>query len=128
MSETPRIGAIGWCDLTVPDAETLKDFYASVAGWKPEALDMGGYNDFVMNGADGTPVAGVCHARGVNSTLPPYWIVYIAVTDLDARMATIRAQGGAVIDGPRSCGPGVRVCIFRDPAGAVAGLCETVTP
>jgi len=38
-------GAIAWIDLTVPDAESLRDFYAAVAGWTPSAVAMDGYDD-----------------------------------------------------------------------------------
>jgi len=30
-------GKIGWIDLTVPDAEAIRDFYQHVAGWVPLA-------------------------------------------------------------------------------------------
>ena len=34
MSEKqkPKIGSITWCDLTVTNAEVVKDFYAKVVG------------------------------------------------------------------------------------------------
>lgn len=46
---------------------------------------MGGYSDFNMmpEGPD-MPVAGICHARGTNAALPPQWLRYIVVADLDA--------------------------------------------
>jgi uncharacterized protein len=50
--EKPKIGSIGWMDITVPDAENLKSFYAEVVGWKPEAISMGDYNDYAMQGED----------------------------------------------------------------------------
>lgn len=126
MSVTPQTGTIGWCDLTVANAPLLRDFYSAAVGWTPEPVEMGGYADYVMNGSQGTPAAGICHARGANQSVPPQWIMYITVTDLDARIAKIRELGGTIIDGPRACGPGLRMCIFKDPAGAVAAICETI--
>jgi predicted enzyme related to lactoylglutathione lyase len=29
------VGTIGWIDLTVPDAKSLRDFYSAVTGWTP---------------------------------------------------------------------------------------------
>ena len=79
----PAIGTIGWIDLTVDNAEQLRDFYAAVTGWKPEPVVMGGYDDFNMTSPEtGIPAAGVCHARGANKGLPPAWMVYIVVADL----------------------------------------------
>ena len=41
----PKIGTIGWLDLTVPDAAPIRDFYKAVVGWEHQAFDMGGYED-----------------------------------------------------------------------------------
>ena len=41
--QAPGTGSIGWVDLTVGDATRIRDFYASVAGWRPEAVEMGEY-------------------------------------------------------------------------------------
>ena len=77
MSETskPEVGAIGWADLTVENAEQVRDFYRVVVGWKVTELSMGDYNDYCMNTPTGRKtVAGVCHARGTNADLPPQWL------------------------------------------------------
>lgn len=36
----PDIGSLGWTDLTVPDAERIRDFYQAVVGWRAEPVDM----------------------------------------------------------------------------------------
>jgi predicted enzyme related to lactoylglutathione lyase len=118
----PAIGSIGWIDLTVDDAEQVRDFYATVTGWRPEPVVMGGYDDFNMVAPEtGTPAAGVCHARGGNAGLPPAWMIYIVVADLDASVDACRRNGGEVVAGPRTMGRD-RYCVIRDPAGAVAAL------
>ena len=91
-------GQFGWVDLTVSDAEGVRDFYAQVAGWRFAPVDMGDYSDFVMLQSDrDEPVAGVCHARGQNADLPAAWLVYITIEDLDAAVAQARSLGGTVI-------------------------------
>ncbi|MEW6280189.1 MAG: VOC family protein [Candidatus Eremiobacterota bacterium] len=121
MSE---LGKIGWLDLTVPEAGKLRDFYTSVVGWSAESIDMGEYPDYAMKSSDGTGVCGVCHARGPNADLPPMWIPYFLVTDLDGAVARLTASGGALIGEVRGMGGADRFCVFRDPAGAVAALYE----
>ena len=123
MSDS-KIGSIGWIDLTVEDAEPLKDFYAAVAGWTPQATPMGEYDDFTMLAADGQAVAGVCHARGANAGIPPQWMIYINVEDLDASVATCEDRGGEVVVPIRTMSGYGRYCMIRDPAGAVAALFE----
>ena len=118
----PAPGSISWFDLTVPDAAVVRDFYMAVTGWKSAALDMGGYDDFCMNRpGDGETVAGICHARGANAGVPPQWLLYVTVADLDASAQKAGELGGAVIVPIRSAGEG-RMCVIRDPAGAVLAL------
>ncbi len=121
-----RAGTIAWTDLTVPDATTLRDFYAKVIGWHHHAVDMGGYDDFNMLAhRDGDPVAGICHARASNADLPPQWLNYIVVADLDESMRQCVGLGGSVIAGPKSMGDASRYCVIRDPADAVVALYAT---
>jgi predicted enzyme related to lactoylglutathione lyase len=125
MSESakPVVGAITWTDLTVDDAESVRDFYQQVVGWKPFGVDMGGYEDFTMLTPEGgDPVCGVCHARGTNAGLPAQWLVYITVADVEASARRCEEQGGEVIVAPKEMGSHGRYCVIRDPAGAVAAL------
>ncbi len=115
-------GKITWQDLTVNDAEKVRDFYAKVVGWRAEPVEMGGYCDFNMippGGQEG--VAGICHARGPNADVPPQWLIYITVDDVDRASAECTASGGSIVAGPRPMGGG-RICVIRDPAGAVCAL------
>ena len=53
-----------WTDLTVPNAEEVRDFYQSVIGWTSSSVAMGEYDDFCVQEPEGnTTVAGICHAR-----------------------------------------------------------------
>lgn len=125
MSEQPTPGSITWHDLTVDDAESVRDFYQSVIGWKPAAVDMGEYSDFSMLDAAGNVASGVCHARGINAGLPPQWLMYITVSDMDASLAACRNAGGKVLHGPR-VENGSKLAVIEDPAGAVCALYQPV--
>ena len=124
MPPRPTIGTIGWTDLTVPDADRVRDFYRSVVGWTAEGHDMGDYQDWVMKDADGAAVAGVCHAKGPNASLPPVWLVYVNVDDLEASLAQVEEQGGRIVAPLRSMGGHGRMAVVADPAGAVLALFE----
>jgi hypothetical protein len=118
---TPGIGAISWIDLTVEDAEAVRQFYEQVVGWTSAPVDMGGYDDFNMRSSAQQTVAGICHARGENANLPPQWMVYIHVADLDDSIAACQQLGGQVLCEPRQVGDG-RCAVIRDPSGACAAL------
>lgn len=126
MSEQKReMGTIGWTDLTVDNADEVRDFYREVVGWQVAEVDMGEYSDYSMETPEsGTPTAGVCHARGVNAGLPAQWLLYILVADLDWSIERLQALGGEVVAGPRKMGGAGRYCVFKDPAGAAAALFE----
>lgn len=116
------VGTVGWRDLTVPDALELRTFYEDVVGWTTEAVDMGGYSDYVMKApGSGEAVAGICHARGPHADLPPQWLAYIAVADLDQSLTACDERGGTVIVAARGL-MGGRMAVIRDPAGAVCAL------
>jgi uncharacterized protein len=119
----PSVGSVAWVDLTVENAVAVRDFYRAVVGWESSDVDMPGYKDFCMNTPSGeTPAAGICHARGSNADLPPQWLIYITVEDIDQSIARCVELGGRVIAGPRGMGSQGRYCVIRDPAGAVAAL------
>lgn len=126
MSETNHeIGKITWTDLTVINAKEVKNFYSNVVGWKVEPFDMGGYNDFTMNSPQrGNPVAGICHSQGVNAGLPPQWLIYITVKNVDESAKQCLDLGGKLIVEPKNMEGHGRYCVIEDPAGAVAALFE----
>ncbi len=116
-------GTITWTDLTVENAEEMGTFYRQVVGWKTEPVEMKGYRDFAMaTPRSGRAIAGVCHARGANAGLPPQWLIYITVDDVDASAARCVKLGGTLIAVPRNMGTDGRYCVIQDPAGAVAAL------
>lgn len=128
MTDAPRPtpGTIVWNDLTVPDAVAVREFYADVVGWQAEPVKMGEYDDFNMIApATGEPAAGVCHARGVNAGLPSQWLLYVAVENLDARLARCLELGGTVLRPATKMGAMGRYGVIRDPAGAVMALFES---
>jgi predicted enzyme related to lactoylglutathione lyase len=122
--ERPPVGHIIWQDLTVDDAEGIRDFYSTVVGWSSEGEDMGGYDDYNMVTEDGEAVAGIVHARGINADLPAQWLFYISVDDLDESMRLCVAGGGKLVTEAKDIGPWGRYCVIQDPAGAVAALIQ----
>jgi uncharacterized protein len=122
--KTPKPGTVSWFDLTIPNADAVRDFYGAVAGWSSMPVDMGGYNDYcMMPPRSKAPAGGICHARGENADLPPQWLIYITVPDLNASLKACTAKGGKVVRPAKSMG-GARMAVVQDPAGAVAALYE----
>ena len=90
-------------------------------------VDMGGYSDYCAHPVEGeAPVAGICHARGQNADMHAMWLVYIAVRDLEASIECCLAKGGKLRCPIRDMGSQGRFCVIEDPAGAVAGLYQSL--
>ena len=121
-----RMGHISWVDLTVPDASATRDFYRQVIGWSAQDVEMedanGRYADYNMCGDDGAPVAGICHARGVNLGLPPVWMLYLPVGDLAESLRRVREGGGEVIKASRGGDGELAHAVVQDPVGACLAL------
>lgn len=86
---------------------------------------MGGYADFNMTSpASEQPVAGICHARGVNADLPAQWMIYIQVESLAESMERCVKLGGKLVTGPKGFGGLGKYCVIQDTAGAIVALFE----
>jgi len=120
----PIPGAILSADLTIAHTEQVRDFYEQVIGWQHSGLSMGNYDDYVMTRTDGQPVAGICHPEGENAALPPVWLVYFTVNDLNESLGACRKLGGKVHYEPKtSIGPG-SYAVIEYPAGAFCAITQ----
>jgi uncharacterized protein len=120
------VGAIISADLTVPNAEGIRDFYKQVIGWESEEMKMsdenGDYTDYVMKDQAGNWVGGVCHARGVNLGIPPQWLVHVNVADIAASVKRCLELGGKVLKEMRGEDGTYYYVVIQDPAGAFLSL------
>ena len=123
-----EIGKIGWIDLTVDNADLVKNFYSEVIGWEVSEVPVDDYKDYCVappteaGGAD--PVAGICNRRGANKEIPSHWLIYITVANLDQSIESCKRLGGEALTEPRDMGGYGRMCVIRDPAGAVSVIIE----
>ncbi len=116
------IGRISWLDLTVSGASATRDFYRQVVGWSVQDIEMEDngerYVDYTMLAQDGSPVAGICHARSVNIGLPPVWMMYLPVGDLVESIRRVEQEGGEVIKAVRGEDRKYVYAAVQDPVGA----------
>lgn len=123
---TFKVGAIVSADLTIGNTAETLSFYQQVIGWGVEGLPMqdeaGEYEDYVTKDEAGGWVGGICHKRGPNADLPPSWIVYIAVADIDESLQRCAALGGKVLKRVVADDGTVHYGLIQDPNGAILGL------
>lgn len=121
MSQTPAIFV--WHELMTSDAAAATAFYQQVVGWVPTPGGMPDL-DYTLLEAGGTQVAGLMAlpAAAAAAGAQPCWMGYVAVSDVDTKVAALQAAGGAVHHPPADI-PGVgRFATVADPHGAVVCL------
>lgn len=107
-------GATCWYELNTRDNEAARDFFAEVFGLTPQRME--GMNYYTLHD-DERPRFGILQMDESWAGLPPHWMVYFAVADVEAATATVKAEGGTVSHGPFDSPQGpMAVCI--DPMGA----------
>jgi uncharacterized protein len=117
-------GIFCWNELMTRDVERAKRFYESTIGWHFDAMPMpmpdGG--TYWVATQDGKPVAGMfsLNAPGYDG-VPESWMSYLAVDDVDARVAKA-VKAGAKLMKPIFDVPDVgRIAILTEPGGAGVG-------
>jgi predicted enzyme related to lactoylglutathione lyase len=95
------VGRNCWLELTVSDAAATRDFDRRVIGWSVHNIEREdgsqSYADFQMLDGNAKPVAGICHARGVNRDLPPVWLLYLPVGDMDESLRRGQEEGEKIV-------------------------------
>jgi predicted enzyme related to lactoylglutathione lyase len=117
----PVHGAFCWNELATNDASGAKKFYTELLGWQLKEGDAapGAYTEIVV----GTQHVGGIYQMGSEfGSMPPHWIAYVAVDDVDAAAKRVEELGGKVRVPPRDIPDVGRFCVITDPAGAALSL------
>ncbi len=115
-------GSFCWNEMMTRDVEGIKRFYQSTIGWSFEAMPMIGGGTYWVASADGKPVAGMFSLTSPTfDGVPESWMSYLAVDDVDARVAKA-LKAGAKLMKPIFDVPNVgRIAILMQPGGAGVG-------
>jgi predicted enzyme related to lactoylglutathione lyase len=123
-------GSFIWYELMSPDPAGSKAFYDAVVGWTIEEQPSGDIDYRMIDRRDGGIAGGVLtltdemRAGGA----PPLWLGYVTVPDVDATLAAITADGGAVMIPARDqLGVG-RMAMITGPEGAPIYLLDPIPP
>ena len=122
-------GKVGWTELHTTDPERCKAFFAELLGWA--------YQDIPGPARDGSCIIWTADNRVVGFLfgmegkeqrgVPPHWMPYICVGDVDEACAEVGRLGGTVATSPFTI-PGLgRAAVIIDPIGATVALMESDT-
>ncbi len=108
-------GAITWNELSTRDPQAAMDFFEGLLGWTFTDGPQPGYK-FIYN--KGRINGGIITMTEEWEGLPPHWMVYLSVANIDESLEKVKANGGAV-NTPLIDAPGTgRFAVVSDPAGA----------
>jgi uncharacterized protein len=115
-------GTFFWNELTTAKVEPAKEFYAKTLGWKFDGMPMPTGGTYWIAKVGDKPVGGIFDTTGTEmSAMPEFWMAYIAVDDVDKRVAKAKKAGASVVREPFDV-PGVgRIAILKQPGGAGIG-------
>ena len=108
-----------WYELMTTDLPAAEAFYGAVVGWAARDSGMPGFR-YALLSIGGVDIAGAMALPPhlVAAGVPPHWLGYVRVEDVDAMLARLVAAGGAVHK-PAEDIPGVgRFAVVADPHGA----------
>ena len=119
-------GAMTWNELMTGDTEKAREFYGALLGWTFSPME--GMPDYhiIMNGT--RPNGGIMSFPEGMEGVPPNWGVYIAVDDIDAKVAKAKELGATVPMGIIDSGDIGRMALVTDPTGATFEMIQSNNP
>jgi len=122
MSETSPRGRFVWYDLMTTDPGGAAEFYTKVAGWGTQAWE-GSATPYTMWTVEDAPLGGVMQMMpGMVGTMPPHWVGYVAVPNVDETAAQAESLGGKVLTAPMDIPEVGRFAVISDPQGAAIAI------
>jgi uncharacterized protein len=114
-------GTFCWNELMTRDIKAAKKFYADTLGWSFEGMPFEGGTYWIAKSGD-KKVGGLFELTSpAYDGVPESWMSYIAVDDVDKRIALAK-KAGAQLMKPIFDVPDVgRIAILREPGGAGVG-------
>lgn len=118
-----------WHEVYGGPTQGLIDFYTKALGWSIQTMPMGEGANYHMFEVNGQCVAGIMgnDIPGMEN-IPPHWSTYIAVDDVDARLAKAQELGAKIVHGPMDIPNVGRMVLIQDPFGATVWLFKPTPP
>jgi hypothetical protein len=120
-------GTFAWYDLMTPDPAASKKFYSAVTGWGTEPWAGSDYEMWTAGGkgiGGISPISAEQRAQGI----PPHWLAYVNVDDVDSAANKVRSLGGKVIVGPEEIPNVGRYAAVQDPQGGTIAIIKSKQP
>ncbi|MDB5212772.1 MAG: Glyoxalase-like domain protein [Myxococcaceae bacterium] len=115
---SPRPGTFCWDELHTSDLDGAQKFYSALFGWTGK-MGEGEMKYWHWQNA-GKDIGGMMKLMMPN--VPPNWLPYIAVVDVDAETKKTKDLGGKVMMEPMDIEKVGKFSVVQDPTGATFAL------
>ena len=117
--------AIGfdWHELQTRDCAQALRFYEAMFGWTTEDASAGSPRERHLCKRGDVAIGAVTISQAP-AHVPAFWLPFLAVADLEDRVARARALGARVLRDPAAVPGAGRLAVLVDPRGALFGLRE----
>ncbi|MCB9578267.1 MAG: VOC family protein [Polyangiaceae bacterium] len=112
-------GRVVWRELMTKDVDKAKGYYGELFGWTFQDMPMP-EGTYTIAKLGETMVGGMMQLPA--DDVPPNWMSYVSVEDVDAAAKTVKAEGGTMIVEPKDVPGMMRFAVLSDPSGAVIGM------
>lgn len=106
-------GALMWNELMTAESMDATQFYSGLLGM--DSSNIPGPIDYPMLNVGGTNVAGVMAITEEIGPVPPHWMVYFGVDDVDAAAQKVESLGGSIVVPPADIPEIGRFAGLKDP-------------
>ena len=110
-------GSVIWNELMTNSAAEATKFYTGLLGIT--SSKMPGPMDYTMLNVGGTDLAGVMQITEDMGPVPPHWMVYFGVDDVDAAASKAESLGGSMVVSAADIPEIGRFAGLKDPQGAM---------
>lgn len=114
-----KVGASCWNELYTKDVEKAKEFYGKLFGWEFSTDDTG--YTFITNNGRGN--GGIFEITDEMGNMPPFWMVYFTIENLEESVQKVQKLGGTVHMPGKEISVG-KIAVVADPTGGAFTMIE----
>nr|WP_253805018.1 VOC family protein [Kitasatospora paracochleata] len=120
-------GALIWNELNTGDTAAAATFYSAVLPLETAAAQLPGAEGYIEFRVGGRAVAGMMDLAALPPGVPPHWLPYFGVDDVDSiQDAAVRAGGSLLV--PAFDMAAGRMAVLADPQGGGFAVIAATTP
>jgi predicted enzyme related to lactoylglutathione lyase len=121
-----RTGEFVWNELATTNIQKTKDFYGNMFGWT-FVDNKNGEMTYTIIKKNDRDVGGIWVIPSAQqSEIPPHWLAYILVDNLEKSLEKARQNGGTLVKPVQTVKDMGRFAVIKDPSGAHLALWQNL--